>query len=65
MLIFEDWLKKQGVDNKIENKLRNKRLKKSLTLAQLNKQALPIFLTTPKRSTQRPVKFIRWLPTCL
>ena len=61
MLIFEDWLKKQGVDNEIENKRRNKRLKKSLTLAQLNKEALPIFLTTPKRPTQRSVKFIGWL----
>jgi hypothetical protein len=61
MLIFEDWLKKEGVDNEIENKRKIKRLKKSLTLAQLKKEALPIFLTTPKRPTQRSVKFIRWL----
>ena len=61
MLIFEDWLKKEGVDNEIENKRKIKRLKKSLTLAQINKEALPIFLTTPKRPTQRSVKFIRWL----
>ena len=61
MLIFEDRLKKPGVDNEIENKRRNKRLKKSLTLAQLKKEALPIFLTTSKRPTQRSVKFIRWL----
>lgn len=61
MLIFEDWLKKEGVDNEIENKRKNKRLKKSLTLAQLKEEVLPIFLTTPKRSTQRSVKFIRWL----
>ena len=61
MLIFEDWLKKEGVDNEIENKRKIKRLKKSLTLAQLKKEALPIFLITPKRPTQRSVKFIRWL----
>ena len=61
MLIFEDRLKKEGIDNTIENKRRKKRLEIALTLAQVKKEALPIFLTTPKRPTQRSVKFIRWL----
>ncbi len=61
MLIFEDWLKKEGVDNEIENRRKNKRLKKSLKNAQLKKEILPFFLTTPKRPTQRSVKFVRWL----
>lgn len=61
MLILEDQIKKAGVDNEIENLRRKKRLEKSLSIARTSKDALPLFMTKPKRPTQRTVKFIRWL----
>jgi hypothetical protein len=61
MLIFEDRLKKEGIKNKVEDKRRNKRLKKLLAHTDIKESSLPFYLKTPKRPTQRSVKFIRWL----
>ena len=61
MLILEQLLKKEGVENEIENNRRLKRLDKALAGIKIRKDKLPAFLTTPKRPTQRSVKFIRWL----
>ena len=61
MLILEQCLKKEGVENEIENNRRHKRLEKTLASTKTRKDKLPVFLTTPKRPTQRSVKFIRWL----
>ncbi len=61
MLILEQCLKKEGVENEIENNRRHKRLDKALASIKTRKDKLPVFLTTPKRPTQLSVKFIRWL----
>jgi len=61
MLIFEQCLKKEGIENEIEKNRRRKRLDSVLARMKIHKAKLPIFLTTPKRPTQRPLKFIRWL----
>jgi len=61
MLILEQCLKKEGVENEIENSRRQKRLDKALASSKTRKDKLPVFLTTPKRPTQLSVKFIRWL----
>jgi hypothetical protein len=61
MLIFERCLEKEGVENKIEDNRRNKRLEKALTGSRINNVKLPTFFIQPKRATQRSVKFIRWL----
>jgi hypothetical protein len=61
MLIFNHCLKKVGVENKIENNRRRKRLDKALASSKTTKDKLPVFLKTPKRPTQLPLKFIRWL----
>jgi len=61
MLILEQCLEKEGVENKIENNRRRKRLDRALASAKIRKDKLPVFLTTPKRPTQLSVKFIRWL----
>lgn len=61
MLILEQCLKKEGVDNEIENKRRSKRLAKAMARAGAGKIILPNFLSAPKRPSQRSVKFIRWL----
>ncbi len=61
MLILEQCLKKEGVENEIENNRRLKRLDKALASIKTRRDKLPVFLTTPKRPTQLSVKFIRWL----
>lgn len=61
MLILEQCLKKEGVENEIENNRRKKRLDKALASIQTRRDKLPVFLTTPKRPTQQSVKLIRWL----
>jgi len=61
MLILEQCLKKEGVENVIENHRRQKRLDKALASTKTRRGNLPVFLTTPKRPTQLSVKFIRWL----
>jgi len=61
MLMLEDLLKKEGVDNETENKRREQRLKNLLAKSKVGKEELPEFLSTPKRPSQRTVKFIRWL----
>lgn len=61
MLILEQRLKKEGVENEIENNRRQKRLDKALARIKTSNDKLPVFLTTPKRPTQLSVKFIRWL----
>jgi hypothetical protein len=61
MLILEQCLKKEGVENEIENNRRHKRLDKALASTKTRRDKLPVFLTTPKRPTQLSVKFIRWL----
>ncbi len=61
MLILEQCLKQKGIENEIENHRRQKRLDRTLSRVKTRKDKLPIFLITPKRSTQRPFKFIRWL----
>ena len=61
MLILEQFLKKEGVENEIENNRRLKRLNRALASTKIRKDKLPAFLTTPKRPTQQSVKFIRWL----
>ncbi len=61
MLILEQSLKQKGLENDIENRRRQKRLDRTLSGVKTRKDKLPIFLITPKRSTQRPLKFIRWL----
>jgi len=61
MLTLEQCLKKEGVENEIENNRRSKRLDKALASSKTRKDKLPVFLTTPKRPTQLPLKFIRWL----
>ncbi len=61
MLILEQCLKKDGVENEIENNRRHKRLDKALASTKTRRDKLPVFLTTPKRPTQLSVKFIRWL----
>ena len=61
MLILEQCLKKEGVENEIENNRRKKRLDRALANAKTRKDKLPFFLKTPKRPTQLLVKFIRWL----
>lgn len=61
MLILEQCLKKQGIENKMENSRRRQRLAKVLADTKTKRDKLPGFMTTPKRPTQRSVKFIRWL----
>ena len=61
MLILEECLRKEGVENEIENNRRRKRLDRTLALIKTRNDKLPIFLIKPKRPTQRPLKFIRWL----
>jgi hypothetical protein len=61
MLILEDCIKKEGIDNDIENNRRSKRLKEVLENSKAGNKTLPDFLTMHKRPTQRSVKFIRWL----
>lgn len=62
MLIFESCLEQNGIENSKENARRKDRLDRALkNVSCTNKKKLPIFLTTPKRATQRSVKFIRWL----
>lgn len=61
MLMLEDLLKKEGVDNEMENKRRDQRLKNLHVKSKVNKEELPEFLSTSKRPSQRSVKFIRWL----
>jgi hypothetical protein len=61
MLLFESCLEKEGIVNDVENNRRIKRLEKAIALNNIRREKLPIFLTQPKRATQRSVKFIRWL----
>lgn len=61
MLILEHGLMKEGVENEIENNRRRKRLERALASIKARRDTLPSFLITPKRPTQRPLKFIRWL----
>ncbi len=60
-LILEQCLKKEGVENEIENSRRQKRLDNTLVGSKTKKDTLPVFLTTPKRATLLSLKFIRWL----
>ena len=61
MLLLDDHIKKQGVDNHIENNRRSKRLRKVLRNIQTKHDKIPVFLSTTKRPALRSVKFIRWL----
>lgn len=61
MLILEQCLKKEGVKNEIEDSRRQKRLDEALAKSKTRRDQLPTFLTTPKRPTQLPLIFIRWL----
>ena len=61
MLILEQCLRKQGIENTIEDNRRRKRLDKALASTRIKRVKLPTFLTTPRRPTQLSVKFIRWL----
>lgn len=61
MLILEQCLRKEGIENKIEDNRRRKRLDKALASIRIKRDKLPPFLTTPRRPTQLSVKFIRWL----
>ncbi len=61
MLTLEQCLKKEGIENGIENNRRRKRLDKALASSKTKRDKLPVFLTTPKRPAQLSVKFIRWL----
>ncbi len=61
MLILEQDLKKEGLENKNEDNRRRKRLDQTLSRITTCNDKLPIFLKTPKRPTQRPLKVIRWL----
>ncbi len=61
MLIPDKQLEMDGLQNQSENKHREKRLHKTILKSKLNKEELPIFLTTPKMPVLRSVKFIRWL----
>jgi len=61
MLILEQCLRKEGVENEIENNRRRNRLDRALARIKARKGKLPIFHITPKRPTQRSLKFIRWL----
>lgn len=61
MLILDEQLKKEGVDNHVENNRRIKRLNQALSKSKAKKKNLPVFFTEPKRPALRSVKFIRWL----
>ncbi|MCP4746232.1 MAG: hypothetical protein GY874_08840, partial [Desulfobacteraceae bacterium] len=61
MLLFEQDIEKQGVKNNKEDERRKKRLTKDLGKCEVDTNKLPLFFTTTKRATQRPLKFIRWL----
>lgn len=61
MLIFEKYLERNGIKNIKENDRRQSRLDKALKNTSCSKKKLPLFLTTPRRASQRPLKFIRWL----
>lgn len=61
MLILEQCLKKEGVENRIEDNRRRKRLDNALASIKNRRDKLPAFLTEPRRPTQLSVKFIRWL----
>ncbi len=62
LLIFENILEKdEGIKNKKETKRKIKRLKNDFELSKIKEVVLPLHLQTLKRSTQRPLKFIRWL----
>ena len=61
MLILEQDLKEEGLENKNEDNRRRKRLEQTLSRITTCNDKLPIFLKTPKRPTQRPLKVIRWL----
>jgi Transposase DDE domain len=61
LLLFEQWIRKEGVENEAENNRRYNRLEKALISSGAPKHNLPVFLTTPRRQTQLSVKFIRWL----
>ncbi|MFQ5485193.1 MAG: transposase [Desulfobacterales bacterium] len=61
MLFLEQCLAKKGCTNDTEDIRRRKRLDKCLAQKSTRKAQLPIFLKRPKRATQRPLKFIRWL----
>jgi len=61
MLILEQSLRKEGIENKVEDNRRKKRLNRALSCITTSREKLPVFLKTPKRPTQRPLKFIRWL----
>ncbi len=65
MLILEKHLNQEGIENRIEDNRRNKRLSKTLSQNNFIKEDLPVFLSTSKRATQRSVKFIRWLRNSL
>ena len=61
MLILEGCVEKEGIENEIENNRRNNRLERVLASRKIVNKKLPDFLVKPKRTTQRSVKFIRWL----
>ncbi|MBW2365303.1 MAG: transposase [Deltaproteobacteria bacterium] len=61
MLIYEKHLERNGIINIKENNRRQSRLDKALKNTSFSIKMLPLFLTTPRRASQRPLKFIRWL----
>lgn len=61
MLIYEKHLKRKRILNITENERRQSRLDKALKKTSFSKKELPSFHTIPKRATQQPLKFIRWL----
>lgn len=61
MLILEESLKQEGVENLPEDNRRCQRLKEAMSKSGFRKEELPEFLNTPKKASQRSVKFTRWL----
>ncbi|MBU1055592.1 MAG: hypothetical protein KKC46_17480 [Proteobacteria bacterium] len=59
--MFEEYLKQEGAENKIENNRRKKRLEETLAKVKIKKDKLPFFLTTARGPTQQSVEFIRWI----
>lgn len=60
-LNLESQAKHCGIENKKENTRRKKRLQSNLPKNKQARNRLPAYLRRPKKATQRPLKFIRWL----
>ena len=54
-----------GVKNHLEEKRKLQRIREEINIALDNQRSMSSLLKKPKASTQRSVKFIRWLRSCL